>query len=127
MLDENIGGGVARVLVDAGHEVLLSIDSVGVMAPDDVVARAALLSNCVLITGDLDFKRSEKWKSESRQIRYRDLSVILVNLSEPARWAEAVLRYLPLMVFELEHRVHLGGQPWFFCQIQDRWINFMRR
>jgi predicted nuclease of predicted toxin-antitoxin system len=127
MIDENMTGSLAFLLVEAGYEVLQSIEIVGVSAADNLVAQAALQNDCILITGDRDFKRAEKWKSEKHQQSFADLSMILVNMEDSNLWNAAVLRYLPLMICEQSNQVKGGGSPWFFCQIRDRWVNFMRR
>jgi Domain of unknown function (DUF5615) len=51
MLDENFGGHVAELLIDAGHTVLLSVEAAGPAATDQIVAMAAIENGCILIVG----------------------------------------------------------------------------
>jgi predicted nuclease of predicted toxin-antitoxin system len=127
MLDENTANSLAVLLADEGHEVLRSVEAVGEGADDQSVAKAALVNACVLVTGDPDFRRTDKWSSDSKRRHFSELSVIIVNMQDPTEWGPAILKNLPLFELEQNLRVQAGGSPWFFGQVRDKWVNLMKR
>jgi predicted nuclease of predicted toxin-antitoxin system len=57
LLDHCIPASVANVLTERGHTCIFLAEVLPPDAPDIVVARAAEINDCVLITQDADFKQ----------------------------------------------------------------------
>ena len=57
LLDHCIPASVAKVLTEGGHTCLFLADVLPINSADIVVARAAEINDCVLVTQDNDFKQ----------------------------------------------------------------------
>lgn len=63
--DENVNRDMAPVLVNAGHDVVYSVDVLAAGTVDQIVANVALASSYVLVTHDKDFKKLERLLSSA--------------------------------------------------------------
>jgi len=81
-VDNCVPDSVARVLREAGHDVILLRDMLPTDSPDQVVARVSEVLDAVLISFDKDFKALAP-RMGLGQNRFRRLSRIGFNCKEP--------------------------------------------
>lgn len=81
-LDNCVPVAVARVLEDAGHEVILQKQAIATDSSDLLVALASAANDSVLVTFDSDFKAIAS-RSGVSQKRLRKLSRIQFRCTEP--------------------------------------------
>lgn len=83
LLDHCVPAGVASVLRDGGHEVLLLTDVLPQDSADPVVARIAEINDCVLITQDSDFNSLVKRIPNGAKNSVKRLSRISLQCASP--------------------------------------------
>jgi hypothetical protein len=98
LTDNCVPDSVGRVLVEAGHEVILLRQILPTNSPDPVVASVAEINEAILVSFDKDF-RSLAPRIGIGQQRFRKLSRIGFRCDEPQA-AQRLKIALPLIEFE---------------------------
>jgi predicted nuclease of predicted toxin-antitoxin system len=122
-LDHNVPADVARVLREAGHEVIVQKDAIAADAADPVVALTAAENDAVLISFDRDYRQIATRFGISN-VRLRKLSRIQFRCTEP----EAAKRLSAGLAF-IEHEWELaqaGGDKRIFLEIQGNGFKTVR-
>ena len=104
LLDHCIPASVAKVLTERGHTCLFLADVLPINSADIVVARAAEINDCVLVTQDNDFKHVIRKTPDGAKNSVKKLSRISLQC-ESFNCAKRVS--LALSLIELE---------WSICQ-----------
>lgn len=102
--DQNVPESVARVLENAGYEVVRLREKVATNSPDNLVAAVSEANKSILVTMDRDFKAiaARAWVGKRR---FRTLSVIRFEKCRESRAAERMQAALSL----IEHEWKVGA------------------
>jgi predicted nuclease of predicted toxin-antitoxin system len=93
-----VPGAVGRVLLEAGHEVILLRNQLAPDSPDPLVASVSEMNEAILVSHDKDFKTLAP-RVGIGQRRFRRLSRIAIRCKEPQA-ANRIKAALSLIVHE---------------------------
>lgn len=98
-IDHCVPDSVGRVLLEAGHEVILLRERIAPDSPDPLVAAVSEMNGAVLISLDSDFKRLAPRVPIGQRQRFRRLSRIGLRCKAP-RCAQRLTVTLSLIEHE---------------------------
>lgn len=96
LLDQNVAKAVANMLVEEGHTCEFSRALIPADAADPIVAIAAEETGAILVSHDSDFNKIAPRVQEGQKTRFRKLSRIALECSEPEA-AERLRESLPII------------------------------
>ena len=98
LLDENVAASVADAFREAGHTVGWVRDIVAAGSEDPLVAKTSELEGAILVSHDRDFRKIAPRIPQGNQGRFRRLSRISFECSEPqaASRARDLMDYIEL-------------------------------
>jgi hypothetical protein len=122
-LDHCVPAGVARVLTEAGHEVIIQKDAIAADSPDPIVALASVENDAILVTFDKDHKALANRFGVS-DARLKTLSRVYFRCAYP----EAEKRLLVAMTFIAREweECHKDADPRMFIEVLGYGLKTLR-
>lgn len=117
-IDASVARSVGQSLLDAGHHVVFTTQSLPEGSPDPVVCNAALANNCILVAHDRDMK------AISQQPRFERLGFLMLYCNEVMA-AKRVKHLLSLIEHEMAACEEKPARR-FFVEIHNHTIRIHR-